>query len=166
VRPLTPPVEHPGRTAKIVAGVLVGAALVTGAIAIYSYTVYHPLEQTAHDELAPLQPPANQMQTPEEMAFFNSPSCNVPASAAMRNPGVATQYNHDCNKGNTWANTATGLWVATGALAAGGVISFVIGERQSAKARERQTLGVIRQTLRVAPVFSTKGGGLTAAFEF
>lgn len=164
-RPTLPPAEHPGRTAKIVAGVLVGAALVTGAIAIYSYTVYHPLEQQAHDELAPLQP--NRMQSPDEMAFFSNPGCAVPSSLVQNNPTGAAAYSHDCNKGNTWANTATGLWVATGALAAGGVISFVIGERQSAKAREKQqAIGVIRQSLRVAPVFSTKGGGLTAAFEF
>jgi hypothetical protein len=161
------PVEHPGRTAKIVAGVLVGAAVVTAVVAIVSYTIYHPLEQKAHDELTPLQPMMGQTQTAEEMAFFNSPGCTVPMSAAMRNQSVATQYHNDCTSGTNWANTATGLWVATGALAAGGVIAFVIGERQSAKAKEKQqTLGIIRQTLRVAPVFSTRGGGLTAAFEF
>src|SRR6185312_4635974 len=32
--------EHPGRTAKIVAGVLVGAAVVTAAVAIYTWRTY------------------------------------------------------------------------------------------------------------------------------
>jgi hypothetical protein len=44
-------------------------------------------------------------------------------------------------------------------------VSFVIGDRQAAKAKERN-VGVLRQSLRIAPVFSTRGGGLTAAFEF
>ena len=55
--------------------------------------------------------------------------------------------------------------MATGALAAAGVVSFVIGDRQAAKAKEKSA-SVMRQTLRIAPVFSTQGGGLTAAFEF
>jgi len=43
--------EHPGRTAKIVAGVLVGAALVTGAVDIYTWRTYSDLEDKAHADL-------------------------------------------------------------------------------------------------------------------
>ena len=155
--------EHPGRTAKIVAGVLVGAAVVTAAVAIYTWRSYTDLEDKTHADLEAIKPATVQ---PQDQPFFQSPSCNgVPAGIAAANMSGATKFRNDCNSGNTFANTTTGLWVTTGALAAAGVVSFVIGDRQAAKAREHQ-VGVLRQTLRVAPVFSTRGGGLTAAFEF
>jgi opacity protein-like surface antigen len=151
---------HAGRTAKIVAGVLVGAALVTGAVAIYTWRHYSDLEDQAHADLEALKPNPVPAQ---DSGFFMNPSCNVPADLA--NASGAAKFHNDCTSGNNFANATTGLWVATGALAAAGVISFVIGDRQAAKAKERN-IGVMRQTLRVAPVFSTRGGGLTAAFEF
>src|SRR4051812_43183936 len=46
-RPLPLRNEHPGRTAKIVAGVLVGAAVVTAAVAIYTWRTYSDLETSA-----------------------------------------------------------------------------------------------------------------------
>jgi hypothetical protein len=162
--PTPPPLparsEHPGRTAKIVAGVLVGAAVVTAAVAIYTWRSYSDLEGRAHDDLQAIKPnPVPQ----QDASFFMNPSCTLPADVA----GVAgaAKFHSDCTSGNKFANATTGLWVATGALAAAGVISFVIGDRQAAKAKERN-LGAMRQSLRIAPVFSTRGGGLTAAFEF
>jgi hypothetical protein len=157
--------EHPGRTAKIVAGVLVGGALVTAGVAIYTWRKYtDDLAGKAQMDLEALKPAT---ATTEEQAFFANPSCgNVPGTIQMANPTGAAKYKSDCDSGNNFANATTGLWVATGALAAAGVVSFVIGDRQAAKARERGTVGVMRQTLRVAPVFSTRGGGVTAAFEF
>ena len=86
--------------------------------------------------------------------------------ADLAGSAAATKFKSDCNSGNSFANTTTGLWVATGALAAAGVVSFVIGDRQAAKAKERNSASLMRQSLRIAPVFSTRGGGLTAAFEF
>ncbi|HEX8951054.1 MAG TPA: PEGA domain-containing protein [Polyangia bacterium] len=160
--PTPPPLraEHPGRTAKIVAGVLVGAAVVTAAVAIYTWRTYSDLEATAHSDLDALKPnPVPAQDAP----FFMSPSCNVPTDLA--GSAAATKFHNDCTSGNNYANATTGLWVATGALAAAGVVSFVIGDRQAAKAKEHN-VGVLRQTLRIAPVFSTRGGGLTAAFEF
>jgi hypothetical protein len=161
-RPAPQPLKnaHPGRTAKIVAGVLVGAAVVTAGVAIYTWRKYSDLEQDAHNELVTLTPNPVPAQ---DQAFFANPTCNLPTDVASA-PGAA-KFKSDCTSGSNFANTTTGLWVATGALAAAGVISFVIGDRQAAKAKERN-LGVMRQSLRVAPVFSTRGGGLTAAFEF
>jgi len=153
--------EHPGRTAKIVAGVLVGAAVVTAAVAIYTWRTYSDLESSAHADLESIKPNPVPAQ---DSSFFMNPSCNVPADLAGT-PG-ATKFHNDCTSGNNFANATTGLWVATGALAAAGVVSFVIGDRQAAKAKERNSATLIRQSLRVAPVFSTRGGGLTAAFEF
>jgi hypothetical protein len=100
---------------------------------------------------------------PQDQSFFSNPTCNVPSDLA--GSPAATKFHNDCTSGNNYANATTGLWVATGALAAAGVVSFVIGDRQAAKAKEKN-VSVLRQTLRVAPVFSTRGGGLTAAFEF
>ncbi|MGZ3442613.1 MAG: hypothetical protein ACXVDD_23995, partial [Polyangia bacterium] len=151
--------EHAGRTAKIVAGVLVGAAVVTAAVAIYTWRSYSDLEGKAHDDLIGLKPSA----TPADDAFFMNPSCTVPPDLA--GAAGAAKFHSDCSSGNNFANATTGLWVATGALAAAGVVAFVIGDRQAAKAKEHN-LGVMRQSLRLAPVFSTRGGGLTAAFEF
>ncbi|MDB4967225.1 MAG: hypothetical protein JWN44_2914 [Myxococcales bacterium] len=172
-QPLTPapmpsrrmPGEHPGRTAKIVAGVLVGGALVTAGVAIYTWRKYSDdLASKANMDLEAIKPA---VATTEEQAFFANPTCgNVPGSIQTANPAGAAKYKSDCDSGNNYANATTGLWVATGALAAAGVVAFVIGDRQAAKAKERGTLGVMRQTLRVAPVFSTRGGGVTAAFEF
>jgi hypothetical protein len=153
--------EHAGRTAKIVAGVLVGAAVVTAAVAIYTWRSYTDLEAKSHDDLEGLKPTPVPAQ---DAAFFMNPSCNVPADLA--GTPAATKFHNDCSSGNNFANATTGLWVATGALAAAGVVSFVIGDRQAAKAKERNAGGVMRQSLRIAPVFSTRGGGLTAAFEF
>src|SRR6185312_10895278 len=153
--------EHAGRTAKIVAGVLVGAAVVTAGVAIYTWRKYSDLETSAHNDLEALKP----MPVPQQdSSFFMNPSCNVPADLA--GSAAATKFKNDCNSGNSFAATTTGLWVATGALAAAGVVSFVIGDRQAAKAKERNSASLMRQSLRIAPVFSTRGGGLTAAFEF
>jgi hypothetical protein len=153
--------EHAGRTAKIVAGVLVGAAVVTAGVAIYTWRKYSDLETDAHNDLEALKP----MPVPQQdSSFFMNPSCHVPADLA--GSAAATKFKNDCNSGNSFAATTTGLWVATGALAAAGVVSFVIGDRQAAKAKERNSASLMRQSLRIAPVFSTRGGGLTAAFEF
>ena len=161
-QPLAARNEHPGRTAKIVAGVLVGAAVVTAAVAIYTWRTYSDLESTAHNDLDMLKPatgvPAG------DAGFFMNPSCTVPSD--LQGSAAATKFHNDCTSGNNYANATTGLWVATGALAAAGVVSFVIGDRQAAKAKERNSASLLRQSLRVAPVFSTRGGGLTAAFEF
>ena len=158
--PLTARNEHPGRTAKIVAGVLVGAAVVTAAVAIYTWRSYTDLQDKASADLVALKP----MPVPaQDQPFFMNPSCTVPAD--LQGAAGAAKFHSDCTSGNSFANATTGLWVATGALAAAGVISFVIGDRQAAKAKEHN-LGVMRQSLRIAPVFSTRGGGLTAAFEF
>jgi hypothetical protein len=161
--PPPPPLraEHPGRTAKIVAGVLVGAAVVTAAVAIYTWRTYTDLETTSHNDLDGLKSVGSVSQ--QDLSFFNNPTCNVPAD--LQGSAAATKFHNDCTSGNNYANATTGLWVATGALAAAGVVSFVIGDRQAAKAKEKN-VSVLRQTLRVAPVFSTRGGGLTAAFEF
>jgi hypothetical protein len=152
--------QHPGRTAKIIAGVLVGAAVVTAGVAIYTWRTYSDLQTTAHNDLDTFKPsPVPSQDAP----FFMNPTCNVPAD--LQGASGAAKFKSDCNSGNNYANATTGLWVATGALAAAGVVSFVIGDRQAAKAKEHNA-SVMRQTLRVAPVFSTRGGGLTAAFEF
>ena len=153
--------RHAGRTAKIVGGALVGAAVVTAAVAIYTWRTYSDLEGRARQDLDALKsampvPPADQ-------GFFMNPTCNVPTD--LSGSSSASKFHNDCSSGSTYANATTGLWVATGALAAAGVVAFVIGDRQSVKAKERN-VGVLRQSLRIAPVFSTRGGGLTAAFEF
>ena len=153
--------EHPGRTAKIIAGVLVGAALVTAGVAIYTWRTYDGLQTTAHNDLEAIKPnPVPSQDAP----FFMSPTCNVPAD--LQGAAGTPKFKSDCESGNNYANATTGLWVATGALAAAGVVSFVIGDRQAAKAKEHNSATLMRQSLRVAPVFSTRGGGLTAAFEF
>lgn len=163
--PTPPPLraEHPGRTAKIVAGVLVGAAVVTAAVAIYTWRTYSDLEATAHTDLDTVKGSVMGTPSAQDQAFFMNPSCNVPPD--LQGANGAAKFHNDCSSGNNFANATTGLWVATGALAAAGVVSFVIGDRQAAKAKEKN-VSVMRQTLRVAPVFSTRGGGLTAAFEF
>jgi hypothetical protein len=159
--PLPPPTGHPGRAAKIAAGALVGGALVTAAVAIYTWRTYVDLEGTAHDDLK------NLAQTvPSDGDFFKSPGCSVPGTVRETTPGAINKYKSDCSSGSNYANATTGLWIATGALATAGIVSFVIGDRQAAHAKERKTATIIKQTLRVAPVFSTQGGGLTAAFEF
>ena len=163
--PTPPPLtnEHPGRTAKIIAGVLVGAAVVTAGVAIYTWRTYSGLENTTHDDLNAIKGSIMTQPTAEEQSFFMNPTCKVPPD--LQGAVGATKFHNDCSSGSNFANATTGLWVATGALAAAGVVSFVIGDRQAAKAKEKN-VSVIRQTLRVAPVFSTQGGGLTAAFEF
>jgi hypothetical protein len=152
---------HPGRPAKAVALAAVGAAVVAGAVAIYTWRTYTSLEDTARADLMMSKPAS---PSDADTAFFKSPGCTPPND--LTSPNIQT-YKSDCKKGETFANATTALWVVTGALAASGVISYVIGDRQAAAAaRERSTAQVIKQSLRIAPVFSTQGGALTAAFEF
>jgi hypothetical protein len=157
---------HPGRTAQIIGIAAVGAAVVTGAVAIYTWRSYVGLEDTAHSELLQLRQPS---VSASDAQFFANPNCNVPGTVASVNPTIANKYKGDCNSGNDLANATTGLWVATGVLAAGGVVSFILGEREAVKARrerDKSTVGVMRRTLRVAPIVSTQGGGIAAKFEF
>jgi hypothetical protein len=158
------PTSHPGRAATIAGIAALGGALVAGGVLIYTYKSYSDLQGTASDELKMLKadPP-----TPESNNFFNSPSCNVPSSVGPADK--VAKYKSDCNSGNNFAAASTGLWVATGVLAAGGVAAIIVGQVQASRARkERAVSGVslMRQSLRFAPVFATTGGGVSAAFEF
>jgi PEGA domain len=157
--PAPAPHGHPGRPAKIAAAALVGGALVTAAVAIYTWRTYVDYEGKAHSDLG-TNPTASDVAGTK---FINNPSCDVPSSVTIANPG---KFKSDCNTGKNFANATTGLWIATGALAASGVVSFIVGDRQAAHAKEQHTAAIIRQTLRVSPVFSTQGGGVSAAFEF
>ena len=62
--------EHAGRTAKIVAGVLVGAAVVTAGVAIYTWRKYSDLENDAHNDLESLKP---MPVPPQDQSFFMNP---------------------------------------------------------------------------------------------
>jgi hypothetical protein len=158
-----PTASHPGRAAKFVAlGALVGA-VVAGSVAIYTWRTYAGLEDTTHAELVSIRD-ANPGATPEQMQFFQAPTCNAPAGLM----GVGN-YGSDCSRGQTYANTTTALWVITGALAGTAVISYIIGDRQAAKAekeRQKSQARLWQKSLQIAPVFSSKSGGLQASFEF
>ncbi len=166
-RPQPATAEHPGRTAKIVAGVLVGTAVLSAVAAIVTWHYYDSTiaDQTKNDLAAVVGSdgcPMSGMPMNEVQAFACAPGPNPPAS--LGDTAQVRQYKKDYQNGVTVAQTTTALWVVTGALAAGGVVSFVIGDRQAAKAKERKV--GFRESLRLAPVFSTQGGGLTAKFEF
>lgn len=164
-----PPSDHPGRTAKILGGALFGAGVLAGVVAIVTWSQWDGRFGGSYEQAArkDLQGFSGAMLDDNEVAFLKNPSgCSVPGSLAAKNPAQAAKYHDDCNTGKTLADTTTAMWITAGALAAGGVISFIIGQRQGAHAKERRTLGVMRQTLRIAPVFSSRGGGVTAAFEF
>ena len=168
--PPTPaqPTEHPGRTAKILGGALFGAGVLAATVMIVTWSRYDArfagsYEQKVNQDLEGFRGLADDM----EAGFLKKPTgCTIPSSLAAKNPMLAMKYHSDCTTGDSYAAATTGLWITAGALAAGGIISFIIGDRQAAKAKEQRTLGVMRQTLRVAPVFSSQGGGVTAAFEF
>jgi hypothetical protein len=158
-----PPAGHPGRAAKAVALAAVAAAAVAGGVAIYTWRTYRDLEDQAHKDLLTLQPAS---PTAAEAAFLTRPNCSPPSS--LGGSAAAQKYKNDCQSGQSYADATTALWVVAGALAVGGVVSFVIGDRQAAHAREkpRGTAALLKQSLRIAPVFSTQSGGLQAAFEF
>jgi hypothetical protein len=156
------PASHPGRTAKAVGIAAVAAAVVAGGVAIYTWRTYRDLEDTAHADLLNARP---SNPTPEQARFFNSPSCSLPA--AVGSSPQLDKYKTDCSRGESFANATTALWVVAGVLATGGVVSLIVGDRQAKNAaREKSTGNTLRQTLRIAPVFNTRSGGLQAAFEF
>jgi hypothetical protein len=161
--PPPPATSHPGRAAKGVAIGAFAAAVVAGAVAIYTWRTYRDLEDSAHNDLKGL----SAMASPENKSFFDNPTCTPPAT--LSGPQVQTYKDH-CSSGQTYADATTALWVTAGVLATAGVVSFIVGDRQSAKAkRETQpkTAGrLMQQSLRIAPVFSTQSGGLSASFEF
>src|SRR5581483_5293704 len=101
---------------------------------------------------------------PDQAPFFKNPNCSPPAS--LGTGSLVQSYKSHCSSGETYANATTALWVVTGTLAAAGVVSFIIGDRQARKAHERapSTAQIIKQTLTLAPVFSTGSGGVQAAF--
>jgi hypothetical protein len=159
----TAPSGHPGRVAKGIAIGAFAAAVIAGGVAIYTWRSYRDLENTAHNDLFKLRP---QSASPAEAQFFNNPNCNPPASLGSGSD-VQTYKDH-CSSGESFAKATTGLWVVAGALAVGGVVSFVIGDRQAAKAREKapSTAKLIQKSLRIEPIFTTREGGLQASFEF
>jgi hypothetical protein len=163
----TQPVGHPGRAAKLVAlGSLVGA-VVAGSVAIYTWRTYVGLEDTTHTELGMIQNATAGPPTQDQANFYASPTCNPPAG--LMGGSVLQSYQNDCSKGQTYANATTALWVITGALAGTAVISYIVGDRQAAKAEREAKKSQARlwqKSLRIAPVISSKSGGLTAAFEF
>ena len=161
--------SHPGRTATIIGATALGAALVTGGVLIYTWRSYLSLQDTTNADLMQLKP-----TVPGDSSFFKSPTCDPPATVTGA-AGAVAKYKSDCSSGNTFAGASTGLWVATGVLAAGGIAGIVVGQVQAAHARRERAAngdhpltaaGLLRQSLRVAPVFSTSGGGVAAAFEF
>jgi hypothetical protein len=155
----------PGRAAKILAISAWAGAAVATAVAIYTWRAYSDLEDTAHRSLENVRGTLTRPPTMEEEQFFQKPTCQVPAG--LNGPSVE-QYKTDCSSGSTFANATTALWVVAGTLAGVGVISYVIGDRQATKAAERPKTAarVLQQSLQIAPVFSSQGGGLQAAFEF
>lgn len=155
----------PGRTAKALAIAAWAGAVVAGAVAIYTWRTYAGLEDTAHKSLENVRAGLGRAPTTDEERFFQKPTCEVPVGLSGAS---VEQYKNDCNSGNTFANATTALWVVAGTLAAAGVVGYVVGDRQAAKAAEKPktTAGVLRQSLQIAPVFSSQGGGLQAAFEF
>jgi hypothetical protein len=170
--PLTPPpatttkrAAHPGRAATIAGVALLGAAVVSGGVLIYTYKSYSDLQNTANQDLKGLQP-----TVPSDRSFFLNPDCNPPATvtSSPTSPGALGRYKNDCSQGSNLATASTALWIGTGVLAAGGIAAIIVGQVQAAKARKERASGVslLRQTLRVAPVFTTSGGGVSAAFEF
>jgi hypothetical protein len=158
----------PGRTAKILAITAWAGAVVAGAVAIYTWRTYAGLEDTAHKSLENVRAGLGRAPNADEERFFQKPTCEVP----MTVPGspAVEQYKNDCSSGNTFANATTALWVVAGTLAAAGVVGYVVGDRQAAKAAEKPgtktAASVLKQSLQIAPVFSSQGGGLQAAFEF
>jgi hypothetical protein len=169
--PKAAPERHPGRVGKIVALATIAAAVAAGAIAIYTYTTYSSLQTTAATDLTNVmnaQIKSGMKPTNEQNLFYDQRPCTPPAS--LSGPAI-DQYKMHCQDGVTYADATTALWVVAGAFAGAAVISFVVGDRLDAKAREAESgkahaARLIRQSLRLAPVVSTKTGGLTASFEF
>jgi hypothetical protein len=167
------PSGHPGRTAKFVAlGALVGA-VVAGSVAIYTWRTYDSLQTTTHNDLDALLP--NSADRCPMMGAPMTPAqqfaCNpgpTPPPGVGSSPDAINKYKNDFSSGQTYANATTALWVVTGALAATSIVSYIIGDRQAAKAeREKKSAGrVLQQSLRLAPVFSKNSGALSASFEF
>jgi len=150
VAPLPPLRGHPGRPAKIVAlAALIGAAA-SGAALIYTYTQYRSAQDTINEK--------TRLGGPVPLSMDEAKRCESGPDDVQGLP---------CERGRTMSLATKALGGVTIGLAAVSAISFGIGEYQSQKAKkERGTFGVMRQTLRVAPVFSSTGGGLSARFEF
>ena len=99
------------------------------------------LAYTAHERSGGAQAAA--ADGPQERRSSSpTPAATLPARASAQRGGQA-KYKSDCDSGKSYANATTGLWVAAGALAAAGVVSYIIGDRQAAKAarRRRAALG-------------------------
>jgi hypothetical protein len=173
---LRPPVEpegHPGRTAKVLALSAVMAAVLASVAAVVTWQSYINLENKTHDQLVTLQG----LVTTNEPSMANNPwfndplknmpTCTTPfdgdANAAISNQ--AASYRSQCNRGQTYALVTSGLWIGVGALAAIGVTSFIVGERQASHADTKREAW-LKRSLRLLPTVSAHGGGLQLGLQF
>lgn len=166
--PLVPPpplLEHPGRNAKIVAGVALVVALAGSGIAIYTWRHYSDLRDTGRGtlELVRQQDPAYVQQNPD--FFFKSPVCDFPAGKPKSS--YASAYQSQCNEGTSYANATTGLVIGSSVFAAIAAVSLGVGMYQSGHADREKEKSAFAPRLRVvSPVVTMQGGGVSAAFEF
>ncbi len=157
--------DHPGRSAKIVAGVALAVALAGSGIAIYTWRHYADLRDSAHSTLDLVRQgdPAYAQQNSD--FFFKNPACSWPTNKAPRS-SYAQPYLNQCNEGTSYASATTGLVVASGLLAAVAAVSLGIGVAQS-HAADRDRRSAFSPRLRVvSPVVTYEGGGVSAVFEF
>jgi hypothetical protein len=159
-----PPARPAGRVAKLFALGTLAGALVAGALAIYTWRTYSDLGTTSHNELVQIRD-ATPNANVEQSQFFGAPDCSPPPGLQ----GPVSQYTDDCSRGRTYANATTALSVFAAALAGGSVVLYLIGDRQARHA-ERDTrksrADPWQTSLRIAPVWSPRSGGLQAAFAF
>jgi tetratricopeptide (TPR) repeat protein len=144
------PAQRAGRTAKVlgIAGWATSAAAL--GLAIFTWHQSSALESAAHSDLVGLRMSNPLPSSPEEQAFFSSPGCSPPST--LRN---SAQYVSDCNHGQQYSAATTGLFASGVALAAAGTIAYVVGAKQSAKAR-----------IEVAPAISYNAAALRLRFPF
>jgi tetratricopeptide (TPR) repeat protein len=144
--------RHAGRAAKAlgIAGWVASAAAM--ALGIYTWRETASLEDAAHADLVQLHPSTGLVaSSPEETAFFQSPTCSPPSSLMGTDA-----YRRDCNRGQQYSAATTGLFVSSLALGVAGTVSYILGARQARRAR-----GV-----ELAPAVSLRSAALQLRFPF
>ena len=173
-----------GKALKVASFVLVGAAALSGGVAIYTWRGYQGDADTARGALDTLQQLSFPNASSEVNAFFASQerlsSCEVPPALmtqALSQPLSAAAYSSymdACRHGRSFAGATTGLLATMGSLALLGVTTYIIGDRLSRRAEAEQKAGqarVLRPSYRprlteLSPVVSAQGGGVNLSIRF
>lgn len=146
------PRAQAGRTAMAIGIAGWAVSLAALGASIYTWSQESALQDAARAELVQLRPAAGTINaSPEERAFFRSPTCSPPPSLMN-----TARYRSECTRGQQLVSATTGLLIGGLLAGAGATASFLVGAHRAAKERR----------VEVRPAVSLSEASLTLRVRF